>query len=128
MTQIQQERSVVRTEHDASRVKRPISERKLQANRANAKHSTGPRTDAGKAASRWNALKHGILSLSIELPSVTPRLDLHSLKEDRSLVSESLLTDSASQDINRIRERMVRSWSSKETACNVRVGLSRMGG
>jgi hypothetical protein len=111
MTQIPQERSVVGTEHDISRVKRPISERKLQANRANAKRSTGPRTEAGKAASRRNALKHGILSLSSELPPVTPGLDLHSVKsvkKDRSLVSESLLTDSASQDINRIWERMAR--------------------
>jgi hypothetical protein len=105
MTQIQHGRW---TEHDAPDVKHPISERKLQANRANAKRSTGPRTQAGKAASRRNALKHGILSRSIELPPVTPGLDLHSLKEDRSLVSESLLTGSASQDINRIWEKMAR--------------------
>ena len=42
--------------------KGPISEKRLQANRANAKRSTGPRTQRGKAASRRNALKHGILS------------------------------------------------------------------
>lgn len=108
MTQIEQETSVLETEHDVSHVKRPISERKLQANRANAKRSTGPRTESGKAASRRNALKHGILSLSIELPPKTPRLDLHSLKGDRSPVFKSLLTDSASRDINRIWERMAR--------------------
>ncbi len=45
--------------------RRPISERKLAANRANAKRSTGPRTAAGKARSRWNALKHGVLSESL---------------------------------------------------------------
>jgi hypothetical protein len=38
---------------------RPLSERKLAANRANAQKSTGPRTAAGKARSRLNALRHG---------------------------------------------------------------------
>jgi hypothetical protein len=45
--------------------RRAISEKKLQANRANAKRSTGPRTQAGKAAVRRNALKHGVLSSSV---------------------------------------------------------------
>jgi hypothetical protein len=34
--------------------------RQRAASRANALKSTGPRTEAGKAASRFNALKHGI--------------------------------------------------------------------
>ena len=41
---------------------RAISERKLQANRANAKKSTGPRTARGKAYSSRNARKHGLTS------------------------------------------------------------------
>ena len=32
----------------------------FEANRLNAQKSTGPRTPAGKEASRFNALKHGI--------------------------------------------------------------------
>jgi hypothetical protein len=31
----------------------------IEANQRNAKRSTGPRTEAGKARSRLNALKHG---------------------------------------------------------------------
>src|SRR5580704_10209720 len=38
------------------------------ANAANAQHSTGPVTDAGKAASSKNALKHGLTAATILLP------------------------------------------------------------
>jgi hypothetical protein len=36
------------------------SEKQLQANRANAKNSTGPKTLAGKARSRLNSRRHGL--------------------------------------------------------------------
>ena len=36
------------------------SERKIAANRKNAKKSTGPRTGAGRATSRQNARRHGL--------------------------------------------------------------------
>jgi len=39
-----------------------ISARKLAANRANAQKSTGPRTERGKAISRFNAVTHGLLA------------------------------------------------------------------
>ena len=38
------------------------SQRKIEANRRNAKKSTGPRTSAGKATSSWNSTRHGLLS------------------------------------------------------------------
>ncbi len=38
---------------------RTLTARIRAANRANARHSTGPRSAAGKANSRLNALKHG---------------------------------------------------------------------
>ena len=38
------------------------SQKKLEANRQNAKRSTGPRTDEGKARASRNALKHGVLA------------------------------------------------------------------
>ena len=44
------------------------SPEKLAANRENAKKSTGPRTDAGKAISRRNGLKHGLTGAGIVIP------------------------------------------------------------
>ena len=38
-------------------------------NRANSRHSTGPRTPAGKQRSSINALRHGLTSASAVLPS-----------------------------------------------------------
>jgi len=38
-------------------------------NRANAQHSTGPRTDAGKQRSSLNALRHALTGQTIVLPS-----------------------------------------------------------
>jgi len=42
-----------------------ISVKKLEANRRNAKKSTGPKTKLGKSWSRLNASKHGILSSAL---------------------------------------------------------------
>lgn len=39
-----------------------ISRKKLEANRRNARLSTGPKTAAGQRKARWNALKHGLLA------------------------------------------------------------------
>ena len=44
----------------------------IHANRLNALRSTGPRTDEGKAASRFNALKYGIEARSLVLPGEDP--------------------------------------------------------
>ncbi|HET7208130.1 MAG TPA: hypothetical protein VFI95_16255 [Terriglobales bacterium] len=47
--------------------RRPVSDRKREANRRNAKKSTGPKTLRGKANTRLNALKHGLLASAILL-------------------------------------------------------------
>ena len=42
--------------------------RQIEANRANSRKSTGPRTDEGKAAVRLNALKHGLSADCVIIP------------------------------------------------------------
>jgi hypothetical protein len=44
------------------------SEQQKAANRANALHSTGPKTREGKAAVRLNAIQHGLLARDAVLP------------------------------------------------------------
>jgi len=44
---------------------KPVSAKQLAANRRNARKSTGPRTPEGRAVSKMNALRHGILSREV---------------------------------------------------------------
>src|SRR5258705_8375585 len=52
--------------------RRPPSPAQIAANRANAKLSTGPRSDQGKAVSRLNGVTHG---MTCKLPVVLPGED-----------------------------------------------------
>jgi len=113
-SELEQQRKVVLS------MRRPISERKLQANRANAKRSTGPRTEAGKAASRKNALKHGILSRSIDFP---PAIDLDSLTLERSLHPAVSGADAALQEISRIWGRLAKIVAFEKASSQLPVGL-----
>lgn len=45
-----------------------IAKKRLAANRQNAKKSTGPKTAAGKARSRFNAVKHGLTAREVVIP------------------------------------------------------------
>src|SRR5436853_221762 len=56
------------------------SEERTAANRANALKSTGPSTPEGKAASKMNAVKHGILSREV-LASGEDHQELTALQE-----------------------------------------------
>ena len=55
--------SIPPTEHHVR--KRPVSERRIQANRSNALRSTGPKTDRGKRTVSRNAIKHGFLAREV---------------------------------------------------------------
>jgi hypothetical protein len=52
------------------------SDRRLRANRANAARSTGPRTKAGKAATRLNALRHGLAAASHYEPDADEEIEV----------------------------------------------------
>jgi hypothetical protein len=59
------------TEEDAivSITTTTVSARKLAANRQNATHSSGPKTEGGKANSSKNAIKHGIFARKLFSPT-----------------------------------------------------------
>jgi hypothetical protein len=52
-----------------------ISARKLRANRANARASTGPRTAAGKASAASNARRHGLNLSVLADPALTAEVE-----------------------------------------------------
>jgi hypothetical protein len=70
-------------EHSAR--KRPVSERKIQANRQNALRSTGPTTARGKHNVSRNAIKHGILAREVV---ITAGDGEESLKEFHDLIEK----------------------------------------
>jgi hypothetical protein len=49
------------------------SEKQVMANRANAKRSTGPKTETGKALSRVNACRHGLTAETIVIGDEDPK-------------------------------------------------------
>lgn len=53
----------------------PVSIKKIEANRRNARQSTGPKTEAGKQASRFNAVTHGLLAKGVVITAGDYRED-----------------------------------------------------
>jgi hypothetical protein len=51
------------------------SEKKIAANRANARKSTGPRTARGKSQAWGNALRHGLASVALRTPEMSARVE-----------------------------------------------------
>src|SRR5260370_42162508 len=49
-----------------------LTDRKIEANRQNAQHSTGPTTPEGRAAVRLNGLKHRLCAETIVVPGEDP--------------------------------------------------------
>jgi len=66
------------------------SQKHIEANRRNAVKSTGPKTDAGKARSRMNALRHGLTAAQAVLP--------HEDEDDYEKLREGMLESYAPAD------------------------------
>jgi hypothetical protein len=84
------------------------SDRRLQANRANAKASTGPKTAAGKARAAKNALRHG-LNVSVHAdPMIAPLVEAITSKivgpdADAQMLELARRIGEAQVDLNRVR-------------------------
>jgi hypothetical protein len=72
------------TNYSSEGIYMTTSEKQVQANRANATRSTGPRSPEGKAKSRLNAVRHGLFSKHLFLNGEQPE-DYHALEEDLQL-------------------------------------------
>jgi hypothetical protein len=72
-----------------------LSDRQLAQRRAAARHSTGPRTAQGKAASRYNAIKHGFFARDV----VNPCLDGHHRVAEFSQLLRDLIDDFQPQGV-----------------------------
>lgn len=60
----------------------PISPKRLAANRANAQHSTGPRTPEGKVRSARNAYQHGFTASTFSVVRLEDLHEVDHLKQD----------------------------------------------
>ena len=62
--------------------RKPVSPKQLAAKRANAAHSTGPRTSEGKAASSQNACQHGFAASTFAIVRLEELEEVAHLKAD----------------------------------------------
>jgi len=99
-----------------------VSEARIAANRANARKSTGPRTDEGKERSRANSLRHGMTGAGVVLApadaaeverkarayraELDPRGELQSDLVDRAALLSVRLRRSAAREAEAISARV----------------------
>ncbi len=97
-------------------------------NRANAQHSTGPRTAEGKSASSQNAFKHGLYSKQLVLPGEDPA-ELDALRADLrrehqpATTTEDILVNELAEHYWRLR-RMRKFEARAMSADNFETGLA----
>lgn len=96
--------------------------RQVAANRENALHSTGPRTEEGKETSRRNALRHGMAGMGVVMPEEEedlarermeywlPYLRVQSHQE--AWIAELMVIESVRVECARRHEMMVRRYES----------------
>ena len=86
------------------------SDRQIAANRKNAKKSTGPRSDAGRAASRSNALRHGLAIPIGTDPAFHD--DIEKLAKALSLSQkvDECAREAARAELDLLRIRKIRGW------------------
>lgn len=89
------------------------SDRQIAANRNNAKKSTGPRSDAGRAASRRNARRHGLAIVIGTDPAFQDEIEklakTLSLSRGVQHVDERA-REAAEAELDLLRIRKVRAW------------------
>ena len=86
------------------------SDRQQCANRANAKSSTGPKTDAGKARAAQNAFRHGLNVPVLSDPSLAPEVEAMACRisgpnADAETLEWARRIAEAQIDLNRVRNR-----------------------
>jgi hypothetical protein len=101
---------------------KPVSEKRLAANRANAAHSTGPRTPDGKARSAQNARKHGLAGTSYAVVRLEDADAVARLRADLIAVYQPV----NSQELFAL-ERMALAQLSILRAAQLEAGLFTMG-
>ena len=84
------------------------SARRIAANRRNAQKSCGPRTHAGKARVRRNALKHGLSLSVLKSPGMSAEVEKLALAlvgndQDSRLLMQARKLAEAAMDLQRIR-------------------------
>lgn len=85
------------------------SERQIEANRRNAKKSTGPRSRAGKKRTSRNAYRHGLSLSPFANPPLAKRLEklAHSIagsSKDRIILEHARAAAQAALDLARVRQ------------------------
>ena len=104
---------------------------RTETNRANAQHSTGPRTAEGKSHSSQNAFKHGLYSKRLILPGECSiafdelRADLRSEHQPINTTEEMLVDDLAQHfwRMRRFREMEARAWVPSDISTWIETGL-----
>ena len=98
--------------------KKTVTESVLAANRANAKSSTGPRTDHGKSNSSRNNFRHGILARRVMLKSDKEQAEFQRLFQrcQEDLNPEGVLETALTEEITIIfwKLRITNGLESKE--------------